>query len=50
MPLSMFAMLGIIGLSGVVVNTSIVMVDSVHERLRDVAPDVASDVGTWSCG
>ena len=43
MPLSMFAMLGIIGLAGVVVNTSIVMVDAVHERLRGVdAEDTAS--------
>lgn len=42
MPLSMFAMLGIIGLSGVVVNTSIVMVDAVHDRLRGVDPDDAA--------
>jgi len=39
MPLSMFAMLGLIGLSGVVVNTSIVMVDAVHERLGELAAD-----------
>jgi multidrug efflux pump subunit AcrB len=35
-PLSMFAMLGSIGLAGVVVNASIVMVDAVHRRLRDI--------------
>ncbi len=34
-PLSMFAMMGSIGLAGVVVNASIVMVDSVHRRLRE---------------
>ncbi len=33
-PLSMFAMMGAIGLAGVVVNASIVMVDSVHRRLQ----------------
>ncbi len=41
MPLSLFAMLGAIGLAGVVVNASIVMVDSVHRRLaacRDADP------------
>ncbi|MCH2170782.1 efflux RND transporter permease subunit [Myxococcota bacterium] len=32
-PLSMFALLGTIGLAGVVVNASIVMVDSIHRRL-----------------
>jgi multidrug efflux pump subunit AcrB len=31
-PLSMFAMMGAIGLSGVVVNSSIVMVDAIHRR------------------
>jgi multidrug efflux pump subunit AcrB len=35
-PLSMFAMMGAIGLAGVVVNASIVMVDAVHRRLRDI--------------
>ncbi|MEM9452530.1 MAG: efflux RND transporter permease subunit [Myxococcota bacterium] len=35
MPLSMFAVLGIIGLSGVVVNASIVMIDAVKQRQRD---------------
>jgi multidrug efflux pump subunit AcrB len=38
-PLSMFAMLGSIGLAGVVVNASIVMVDAVHRRLRDIPHD-----------
>jgi len=37
--LSMIAMMGAIGLCGVVVNASIVMVDSVHRRLKpDHAP------------
>ena len=36
--LSMFAMIGIIGLAGVVVNASIVMADAVH-RLSRQAPD-----------
>ena len=31
-PLSMFALMGTIGLSGVVVNASIVMVDAIHRR------------------
>lgn len=34
LPLSMFAVLGIIGLSGVVVNASIVMLDAVKQRLK----------------
>ena len=33
-PLSMFATLGVIGLSGVVVNDAIVMVDSIKQRLK----------------
>ncbi|MFO7561664.1 MAG: efflux RND transporter permease subunit [Enhygromyxa sp.] len=33
MPLSMFAMLGVIGLSGVVVNAAIVMVDAINSRI-----------------
>lgn len=33
-PLSMFAIIGSIGLAGVVVNGSIVMVDSIHRRSR----------------
>ena len=37
-PLALFAMLGAIGLAGVVVNSSIVMVDSIHRRLAG-APD-----------
>ena len=35
-PLSMFAMLGIIGLSGVVVNAAIVMVDAINNRVASV--------------
>jgi len=35
-PLSMFAMMGGIGLAGVVVNASIVMVDAVHRRLQSI--------------
>ncbi len=35
-PLSLLAMLGAIGLAGVVVNASIVMVDSIHRQLRGV--------------
>ena len=34
-PMSMFAMLGAVGLAGVVVNASIVMVDSIHRRIRE---------------
>lgn len=44
-PLSMFAMLGSIGLAGIVVNGSIVMVDGIHRRLRDrdgLSPDEAT--------
>ena len=33
--LSMFAMMGTIGLAGIVVNSSIVMVGAIHRRLRD---------------
>ncbi len=38
-PLSMFAMLGIIGLSGVVVNAAIVMVDAINSRVAAVDGD-----------
>ena len=34
LPMSMFAMMGAVGLAGVVVNASIVMVDSIHRRVR----------------
>ena len=34
-PLSMFAMMGAVGLAGVVVNGAIVMVDSIHRRVRE---------------
>ena len=34
-PLNIFAMLGTIGLAGIVVNGSIVMVDSIHRRLKE---------------
>jgi multidrug efflux pump subunit AcrB len=37
--LSMLAMVGTIGLAGVVVNASIVMVDAVHQRLRALESD-----------
>ncbi|MCR9162633.1 MAG: efflux RND transporter permease subunit [Nannocystaceae bacterium] len=40
--LSMFAVLGIIGLSGVVVNASIVMLDAAKQRQAEAAPDRAS--------
>jgi multidrug efflux pump subunit AcrB len=40
-PLSMFAMMGAIGLAGVVVNASIVMVDAVHRRVRGVEDPAA---------
>ncbi|HLT35637.1 MAG TPA: efflux RND transporter permease subunit, partial [Enhygromyxa sp.] len=39
MPLSMFAMLGVIGLSGVVVNAAIVMVDAINSRLGESGVD-----------
>ncbi len=42
-PLSMFAMMGAIGLSGVVVNASIVMVDSVHRKVRALGPVAKAD-------
>ena len=38
-PLSMFAMMGAVGLAGVVVNASIVMVDSIHRRVKENAAD-----------
>ncbi|MEE8581945.1 MAG: efflux RND transporter permease subunit [Myxococcota bacterium] len=44
--LSLFALLGTIGLSGVVVNASIVMVDSVNQRLQHLAsqdPELRQD-------
>ncbi|MEN8161312.1 MAG: efflux RND transporter permease subunit, partial [Myxococcota bacterium] len=40
-PLSMFAMMGGIGLAGVVVNASIVMVDAVHRRVAGVEDPAA---------
>jgi multidrug efflux pump subunit AcrB len=42
-PLSMFAMMGIIGLSGVVVNSAIVMVDAINQRWRAHAKDGKGD-------
>ena len=36
-PLSMFAMMGGIGLAGVVVNASIVMIDAVHRNVKQLA-------------
>ncbi len=33
-PMSLFAMMGAVGLAGVVVNASIVMVDSIHRRIK----------------
>jgi multidrug efflux pump subunit AcrB len=38
-PLSLLAMMGAIGLAGVVVNAAIVMVDSIHRQLRMVDSD-----------
>lgn len=38
-PLSMFALMGSIGLAGVVVNAAIVMVDAIHRRVKDVRGD-----------
>jgi multidrug efflux pump subunit AcrB len=35
---SLFAMMGTVGLAGVVVNSSIVMVDAIHRRLEHVPP------------
>jgi len=35
---SLFAMMGSVGLAGVVVNSSIVMVDAIHRRLAHVPP------------
>ena len=40
--LSLFAMIGTVGLSGVVVNASIVMVDAVHRRLGELPPGTAA--------
>jgi multidrug efflux pump subunit AcrB len=42
-PLSMFAMMGIIGLAGVVVNSAIVMVDAIKQRWRAHAKDGEGD-------
>ena len=39
-PLSMFAMMGAVGLAGVVVNASIVMVDSIHRRVSEHGVDL----------
>ena len=36
-PMSLFAMMGAVGLAGVVVNASIVMVDAIHRRRREKA-------------
>lgn len=43
MPLSMFALLGVIGLSGVVVNAAIVMVDAIGERIASASLDPEQD-------
>ena len=45
-PLSLFAMMGSLGLSGVVVNASIVMVDAVHRRLQALPPGQRDDLQT----
>jgi multidrug efflux pump subunit AcrB len=42
-PLSMFAMLGIIGLAGVVVNSAIVMVDAINSRVDAARNDPELD-------
>ena len=44
MPLSLFAMLGGIGLAGVVVNTSIVMVDAAKQRMAEAPPQERQQV------
>jgi multidrug efflux pump subunit AcrB len=43
MSISMMAMMGAIGLSGVVVNASIVMVDSIHRDARGTGADLSAD-------
>jgi multidrug efflux pump subunit AcrB len=43
MPLSMFAVLGVIGLSGVVVNAAIVMVDAIGSRIATATLDPEQD-------
>jgi multidrug efflux pump subunit AcrB len=43
MPLSMFALLGVIGLSGVVVNAAIVMVDAIGSRIASAELDPEQD-------
>jgi multidrug efflux pump subunit AcrB len=45
-PLSMFALLGVIGLSGVVVNAAIVMVDAIGERVASAKLDPEQDGAT----
>ena len=42
-PLSMFAMLGIIGLAGVVVNAAIVMIDAINSRVEAARTDPERD-------
>jgi len=42
-PLSLFAMLGAVGLAGVVVNSSIVMVDSIHRRVGALDASASDD-------
>jgi multidrug efflux pump subunit AcrB len=44
-PLSMFALLGVIGLSGVVVNAAIVMVDAINKRVEVANDDPQLDRG-----
>jgi multidrug efflux pump subunit AcrB len=41
--LSLFAVIGTVGLAGVVVNASIVMVDAVHQRLNSLPESASSD-------
>ena len=45
--MNMFAMLGVIGLAGIVVNGSIVMVDSIHRRIKkhpEAAPGESTEM------
>jgi multidrug efflux pump subunit AcrB len=43
-PLSMMAVMGLIGLAGVVVNASIVMVDSIHRRVKGSANEFPDEL------
>jgi len=47
-PLSMFSVVGLIGLSGIIINDSIVLITTIDQKARDIATRTAIVEGTMS--